>query len=271
MCATGAGLRPYQGRGAPEIDLLELQLPHISQSYQVAPIDPRWRLGGEGSLPAGSLELLPRGGTALNSYRGDEVKQTLSANTPAAPHAPWFEQDGGVIIGTEYQPRQYRPDGSVARGGYISWYLGGELTWHMTDGALAPDAATPVGQRLIPEEPMAIVIELAASKLWTPALRLGSMALPASFDVEYVRVYQPADNVQVGCLGSHSPRTRRSILCTLLALTCELVCCRSDAARQHTRHANILRATRSRTRTRRLCAGPIRRHTCRHERRRVIL
>lgn len=41
--------------------------------------------------------------------------------------------------------------------GYITWVSDGVKSWTMHASAVGPNAATGVGQRLIPEEPMAMV------------------------------------------------------------------------------------------------------------------
>lgn len=41
--------------------------------------------------------------------------------------------------------------------GYINWVAGGKQTWTMKPSAVGPNSRVQIGQRIIPEEPMAMV------------------------------------------------------------------------------------------------------------------
>ncbi|KDQ22034.1 glycoside hydrolase family 16 protein, partial [Pleurotus ostreatus PC15] len=55
-----------------------------------------------------------------------------------------------------------------------------------------------VGQRLIPEEPMSIVLNLGISPNWQ-TIDFSTLIFPAEMLVDYVRVYQRKGAINVGC------------------------------------------------------------------------
>lgn len=59
-----------------------------------------------------------------------------------------------LLRALQYDPG---PDGS------IRWAINGSSTWTVHSSAIGPDAAAGIGQRIISEEPMSIVLNLAIS------------------------------------------------------------------------------------------------------------
>lgn len=132
----------------------------------------------------------------------------------------------------------------------MQWLVDGRPTHRMSAGAVAEDmgpTGAMIGQRLIPEEPMAIILNLGISRECFPFLRpctllplsftfcdprrargvsgighwmwmrtskcvwltvltanwqdinVGTLAFPAEMTIDYVRVYQRKDEINIGC------------------------------------------------------------------------
>jgi beta-glucan synthesis-associated protein KRE6 len=67
-----------------------------------------------------------------------------------------------VTVGFEYWANP-----NNANEGYVSWQVDGKRTHRVGAGAVGPDQSdigSGVGQRLIPEEPMSIVLNLGISR-----------------------------------------------------------------------------------------------------------
>ncbi len=93
-----------------------------------------------------------------------------------------------VTYGFEYQP-DYNADGT----GYIVWYIDGVATWRVNGASLPPRPAQNMGRRIIPVEPMTIIMNLGISSgfqqvYWDelqPTWGVSSM-----MKIDYVRVFQ---------------------------------------------------------------------------------
>jgi beta-glucanase (GH16 family) len=172
------------GRGVPEIDILEAQIDtsqspfegQVSQSFQCAPFNIDWNF--DNTSTSFESETL----TKWNGYRGSQTQQAVSALT-YIPSSVYSGQDFGVY-GYEYWA-----DPSNRDDGYITWLASGTESWTMKAGALGPDSVAEIGQRLIPEEPMSLIINLGMS----PGFQhqdFEHMQFPAKMLVDYIRVYQ---------------------------------------------------------------------------------
>jgi len=87
-------------------------------------------------------------------------------------------------------------------GGFITWQSAGQQTVRLGAAAVGPDTdpvvGTGVGQRLIPVEPMSIVLNLGISAGWQ-TIDLTTMEFPAEMLIDYVRVYQRKGQTNIGC------------------------------------------------------------------------
>jgi len=63
-----------------------------------------------------------------------------------------------------------------------------------------------VGQRLIPVEPMTIIMNLGISHNWG-SIDLTTMVFPAEMLIDYVRVYQRDGETNIGCNPPDYPTT----------------------------------------------------------------
>ncbi|TFK60546.1 beta-glucan synthesis-associated [Pluteus cervinus] len=195
-----------RGRGAPEIDVFEAEkdktydIGHVvSQSCQFAPFShdyvydnsstDKWQAF---SYP--TADGIPR--TRANTYHGSAVQQSVSGITRLPPDM--FQGSGQVFrkLGFEYWADPNNP-----QDGYVEWQVDTEPSHRVSALAVGPDTGdggSGVGQRLIPEEPMSIVLNLGISQNWQD-IDLTSMIFPAEFLIDYVRVYQRKDSVNYGC------------------------------------------------------------------------
>ncbi|KAN0061135.1 beta-glucan synthesis-associated protein [Thecaphora frezii] len=171
------------GRSAPELDVFEIYAGGgtgvASQSLQTAPFDAmhRWKNWDDASIIHHKL-------TTYNSYIGGPYQQSVSGTTIVPNNT--FEKDGArpTRFGIDYEP-DWNMDGS----GHATWYVDGKPTWTLTGKAIGPQPAIEVGQRLVPVEPMSMVINLGISQGWG-WVQWEKVRFPSVMKVDYVRVYQ---------------------------------------------------------------------------------
>ncbi|THH16891.1 hypothetical protein EW146_g3823 [Bondarzewia mesenterica] len=188
-----------KGRGAPEIDILEAEHNKhgtggvVSQSAQFAPFTHDYiylnSTQNEWQIYNDTI-------TTPNSYRGSAVQQAISALTQLPSDI--FTGSGGNFASFGFE---YYANPSNVDDGFITWYMNGNSTVRMGASAVGPDQGTngsQVSQRLIPEEPMSIVLNLGISSNWQ-TIDLTTMEFPAEMLVDYVRVYQRKGSPNVGC------------------------------------------------------------------------
>ena len=132
---------------------------------------------------------------------------------------------------------EYWSDPNNRQSGYINWQVDGQQTSSLYAPAVGPDQdaeGSGVGQRLISEEPMAIVLNLGISRMlfrlflllrylppflrilnlthctwhntasWQP-IDLSTMIFPAEYKVDYIRVYQRTGQKNTGCDPNNYP------------------------------------------------------------------
>jgi len=159
----------------------------VSQTLQIAPYDEDWKFNNASSDVA-NPDL-----TYWNSYTGGVYQQSCSGLTIIPDDV--YQETGGVYTTYGYELYANKDDRS---NGYITWVADGVESWTLHAPGLAPNAATQVGQRLIPEEPMALVLNFGLSDnfQWVDKEHL---KFPAEMQFEYVRVYQREDYGSVGC------------------------------------------------------------------------
>ncbi|KAG2452496.1 hypothetical protein HYH02_002735 [Chlamydomonas schloesseri] len=204
-----------KGRGASEIDLLEVgvwhdNMPELSTSLAIAPVMPaglHWldveggvyyptysdpTLGSRPNGWAGSntyttTKLLPNGSVVevLMPRPGTRIADSMSATHMLnETHFTDF-----YVYGFDWKPREY-----------VRWYINGKLIYEINQKGLRAatnSANQSVGERLIPVDPQYININLAMSHSF--AAIDPNLPLPASMEIDYIRVYQPKDAINVGC------------------------------------------------------------------------
>ena len=136
---------------------------------------------------------------------------------------------------------EYWSDPKNRQNGFITWQVDGQQTSTLYAPAVGPDQGTGgsgVGQRLIPEEPMAIILNLGISRMlfrlffsfffclniclpffvsWNwpictwhntanwQTIDLSTMTFPAEYKVDYIRVYQRKGQTNTGCNPKNYP------------------------------------------------------------------
>ncbi|KAG6918340.1 hypothetical protein DXG01_015199, partial [Tephrocybe rancida] len=178
------GPKVSNGRGVPEIDILEAQVDvdvfqgQVSQSFQCAPYNYKYEFNN--ATPATAIYNSDI--TSLNSYKGGVFQQAVSAVSYV---------DSANYDGQGYSTYGYEWffDQSNRQNGYIAWFSGGVETWSITSASIGPDPVSQVSSRLIPEEPMYLVLNLGMA----PGFQkqdFKHLKFPSKMYVDYIRIYQ---------------------------------------------------------------------------------
>lgn len=181
------------GRSAPEIDCIEAQIQTkngethswSSQSLQAAPFDVEyfWKNGSEYATVYDDDE------TAINTYHGGPLQEAVSAVSKNPDRGFQNTQGEYIRYGVEYEP-DWNADG----GGSVTWFIDGKATWTVKGTAVGPSAEMDIGQRTVPTEPMAIIMNLGMSSgfqtVYFNSDEEKDLTFPAIYRVDYVRVYQ---------------------------------------------------------------------------------
>jgi len=186
------------GRGAPEIDILEAQVDWRgygtgSQSIQIAPFDAYYNWDNRSSA---GMELYNSSITLLNSWKGAPTQEAASAVTR-------FED---CYEGERYESFGYEYTSGGSADSQITWSVGDIPTWTLKAGAFPPQDDVQIGQRLISEEPMYIILNLAISASFQ-SLQFDRLTFPGTFRIDYVRVWQPKGETSITCDPDDHPTT----------------------------------------------------------------
>ncbi|CAK5273433.1 unnamed protein product [Mycena citricolor] len=184
----------YVGRSAPEIDMFEAQIggssPNnfgaVSQSAQWAPFNAYYawyNTSDNFQIPDPAI-------SQLNSYAGGTLQQASSVVSQSNQTCYQLVQDCFALYGFQYQPGY--------DSGYVSWIANGKVSWSVSGAGFQADTRVEIGPRPVTEEPLYIIVNLAISHSfsWIDFERL---IFPAIMRVDYIRVYQPADQINIGC------------------------------------------------------------------------
>lgn len=184
----------YVGRSAPEIDIFEAtvtdQTGYVSQSAQWAPFD-----AGYQWFNTSEFQIIPNASiTTHNSYEGGAYQMATSALSLTNQNCYERPADGSgegcyAIYGVEYKP---------GYDGYITWINNGQIAWTLNAGAVGTDEAVQINARPIPQEPMYIIANLGISPAFG-GLDPSLLTFPATMSIDWIRVYQPKDNKNIGC------------------------------------------------------------------------
>lgn len=190
-CAGEDHPSPGKSRSAPEIDVIEASVTalnnnpnavigSVSQSLQMAPFDIWYMPDYEFTA------VYDRHITQINSYRGGPYQQAMSGLTNL--NNKWYN-------GTEYQVYafEYTPGAQ----GEITWFVGADKTWTLDARAIGPNGN--IGQRMIPLEPMAVVMNLGMAYNFAAINDTIKDYMPGIMRFDYIRIYQDPHNVSVTC------------------------------------------------------------------------
>ncbi|SJL02140.1 related to KRE6-glucan synthase subunit [Armillaria ostoyae] len=182
----------YVGRAAPEIDVFEAQISdgtgQVSQSGQWAPFNAGyvWDNSSDNMIIADSTISM------LNTYIGGKTQQATSVVSETNKECYQLASGCFAIYGFEYKP------GYASDNAYISWINDGKLAWTINAAGVGADTATEISARPIPQEPMYIMANLGMSTNFGE-VDLDHLTFPAVMLVDYIRVYQDPDNINIGC------------------------------------------------------------------------
>ncbi|SNX87331.1 related to KRE6 - glucan synthase subunit [Melanopsichium pennsylvanicum] len=179
----------YVGRSAPEIDVIEAQVGNgiggVSQSGQWMPANYRYELINT----TGTEYEFFQSSAQLNSYQGNVLQQSASGVVDTLQTAYQYSGGDFSVYGFEYK---------TGYDGYINWISNGQRSWSLNSGALAADPRVNISRRPVPQEPMYILINLAISSGFGN-IDWENLQFPGKMLVDYVRVYQPEGQTNIGC------------------------------------------------------------------------
>ena len=121
--------------------------------------------------------------TQVNDYRGGPLQQALSGLTNL--NNDWYNNTQYQLYAFEYTPGDT---------GDVTWYVGKDKTWTIDSRALGPNGN--IGQRVIPNEPMSIIMNFGMAYSFAPIDNNINDYLPAVMRFDYVRIYQDPDEDQ---------------------------------------------------------------------------
>ncbi|KAL0572857.1 hypothetical protein V5O48_009106 [Marasmius crinis-equi] len=194
----GSTTERYRGRGAPEIDIIEIQHNDnggpgnvASQSAQFAPFTAGWEFDKTGYTIYNTTR------THMNGYQGSPLQQAVSGLTRVPDDGfQGVPNRRFVTYGFEWWADPDNRDD-----GYITWQVDGKPSVKLTPKAVGPDKGaqgSQVGQRIIPEEPMALILNMGISKNWGD-IDFETLIFPAEMQFDYIRIYQREGHTNIGC------------------------------------------------------------------------
>ncbi|KAJ7877892.1 beta-glucan synthesis-associated protein-domain-containing protein [Mycena olivaceomarginata] len=191
----------FVGRSAPEIDVFEATI------------------GGPGTAHIGQVSQTARRavGGAFPSTQASEVPLMLIRRR-ARLDQNCYQLKGQCFstYGFEYKPGYADPLSLLLHklmdAKYISWITDDKLLWTMNSNMVGADTATEIGARHVPVEPMTFYTNIrhgrpvarpvpseVSGSLNFGFIDFDHLTFPAVMRVDWVRIYQDPDNVQVGC------------------------------------------------------------------------
>ncbi|KAF7974659.1 hypothetical protein HWV62_11546 [Athelia sp. TMB] len=128
--------------------------------------------------------------SVLNTYIGGQYQQATSVITTTNQDCYETKTQCYGVYGFEYKPG--------FDGAYISWISNGQLVWTLNQAGMAADPAVNISARPIPQEPLYLIMNLGQSHNFG-FVDTKHIPYPVTMKVDYIRVYQPKDAINVGC------------------------------------------------------------------------
>ncbi|OSX59472.1 glycoside hydrolase family 16 protein [Postia placenta MAD-698-R-SB12] len=182
----------FVGRAAPEIDMFEAQITgtpltgQVSQSAQWAPFN-----YGYLWFNTSENEIIPDPTISKqNSYIGGVLQQATSVVTDTNPNCYEGETGCYSIYGFEYAPG--------FDDAYITWVSNNQVAWTLNGAGLAADSRVEISARPVSQEPMYLIMNLGMSYNFGQ-IDLAQIPFPVHLRVDYIRVYQPSNAINIGC------------------------------------------------------------------------
>lgn len=177
-----------KGRGAPEIDIAEVSgdwsgfgLGVATQSFQVAPFD-IWYYPNYDFMQTPNYAF-----SMVNTYTGGPYQQAVSTTTML--NNRWYD-------GKEYQKFAFEYQPGSDEDAFIVWTIGDLEMMKFDARAIGPNGN--IGQRMVSQEPMSLILNLGISHSWVD-VQLADLRFPTTLRVDYVRWYQREDQQMVTC------------------------------------------------------------------------
>ena len=123
----------------------------------------------------------------VNTYTGGPFQQAVSTTTML--NNSWYD-------GMQYQKYAFEYAPGAGEDAYIQWFVGDDEMMKFDGRAIGPNGN--VGQRLVSEEPMSMVINLGISENWVN-IDWDALKLPTIMRIDYVRWYQKEGSEMVTC------------------------------------------------------------------------
>ncbi|KAH9996454.1 glycoside hydrolase family 16 protein [Russula vinacea] len=191
----------FVGRSAPEIDIFEATIQpdpntkvltgQVSQSCQFAPFNYNY------TYQTNYTQINNPDITILNPYKGGVFQQAVSALTTTDQQAYELAGGGYSVYGYEYTPG--------TSDAYVTWISNNKASWTLLSGGMGPDSMVEINSRPIPQEPMAcrfrcsyIIANLGMSPNFG-RIDFAHLTFPTTMRIDYIRVYQRADQINIGC------------------------------------------------------------------------
>ncbi|KAJ7770455.1 glycoside hydrolase family 16 protein [Mycena metata] len=194
----------YVGRSAPEIDVFEAQVrklihpgwfPNlvaqiqdgagtVSQSAQWAPFNAGYIwLNTSDNFAVADPDI-----SALNIYVGGVTQQASSVVTQTNQKCYELLDNCYSVYGIEARFND----------AYIQWISDNKPSWTIHAAGLGADPQTKISARPVPQEPMYIIANLGISTNFGP-VDWDHLTFPTTMSLDYVRVYQYEDAINIGC------------------------------------------------------------------------
>ncbi|KAA1471584.1 beta-glucan synthesis-associated [Dentipellis sp. KUC8613] len=187
----------YVGRSAPEIDLFEASVGdgvgHLSLSGQFAPFNAEYYWDN-----STSTHQVYQPDTTQNGYSGGVFQEAVSFVTRSDQRCYQLLEDCMNVYGLEYVPG--------FDDAYMTWIANNQTAWTLYASGVGADERVNIGPRAIPQEPMYIIMNLGMSTAFG-IVDTDNLTFPSIMRVDYVRVYQHPDNINVGCNPKDFPTT----------------------------------------------------------------
>lgn len=180
----------YVGRSAPEIDIIEAQVSdnigHVSQSGQWAPFDASY----EWKNTTDTFTIYDDSVTIQNTYLGGVFQQATSCVSTTNQQCYQLGSGCFSTYGFEYKPGYDNA--------YITWINNGKAAWTLQAAAVGANDLAKISHRQIPPEPLYIIVNLGISTNFGD-IDFEHLTFPAIMRVDWIRVYQPSNAVNIGC------------------------------------------------------------------------
>lgn len=190
----------YRGRSAPEIDIIEAAVEAngrgglkgtVSQSAQFAPYDAQYHWHNKSNA---DFQFYDHMNAHLNPYVGGVYQQAVSG-LPDSDQSSYelLHKDQYATYGFEWVPQKYGNGDS-----YVTWQIGGQPTWTLRESGMQANADAQIGARILSNEPHYAILNFGMSEQFGK-VDFDNLVFPAIMKVDYIRIYQRSDIINIGC------------------------------------------------------------------------